>query len=342
MGWVFGKRQDLMIFTGPVAGAFLLNYLTPHFALDIGFLILIAQIFFNLPHAYISYWHAYGYEASRRQNVLWLGFIPVFFVVLNSLFYQFFGREMVSVFLVNFSAWHFLKQQQAWFHISMRKESYSKIGRWINKNGIFAVTSGFFFASLSEGHHRGWYREFDLLQIPAAFYSPLLYWVYASAAVYTGFHLLSWKKNKRTNWAGHHMILAGGLCWWLIRIAPESIGGGLLLPLHHSIPYLFIGYRYMKTGDVHIGRSKLILPVVIYLGALAVGYGDLLARSLPVEGSLTHQIAIILTASFAYTHFTFDMFLWNRNHNPGWTRVLFAGNDVKSVATKEEITTIAA
>ncbi|MFL5785588.1 MAG: hypothetical protein ACJ76H_13310, partial [Bacteriovoracaceae bacterium] len=234
-----------MLFTVPVLLAVICNAFLDQSSAHWTNLLLIANYFISLPHVYLTYWHAYGYKATRKEHLTWLIFIPTFFLVVNACLFLSMERGMLTLILAHFNAWHFLKQQQAWFHLANGK--VSGVMKALSKNAIIGVTAGFFLASLCEGHERAWFLGGDLLVLPAWAHVPFLIWGYFSAATYVVSQTYLWKKNKRTNWAAHNSFFVAAATWWIIRLGPATASSGLLTHASHGLPYLFLGYRYMKS-----------------------------------------------------------------------------------------------
>jgi hypothetical protein len=341
MGWIFGKKQDLALFTGPVLLALIMNLFSSGISEFSEMIFLFSSIFLVWSHTYSSFWHAYGYQATRRQNLNWLIVVPLFHLTLNSALFYFWGGSLLFVFASHFTAYHFIKQQQAWFHISAAGGK-RRIAKGINKNAIVAVTAGLFMASLCQSHHRGWYLDGDLVELPDFFYLPILTWVSLSVAAYAIFHLWAWKKDGGTNWASHHIFIVSGLCWWLMRLGKMDIGSGFLVTSHHGLPYLFLGYQYIRKGNLKITQSYHALPIMIFLATIILNVMQMYGGPFFIDSVLAKNLNIILFQTVSTVHFTFDMFIWSRTHNPGWTRALSRPKNTVSMNEEKSLPDLAA
>lgn len=333
MEWVFGKKQDLIVFSGPILLSLVLSTCFSLDALEMSYLFFLVQVLFNLPHSYLSYWVAYGCRASHHQNLQLLVGLPVFLFALNTAMFYTMGPEIILVFHAHLVIFHFLRQQHAWFFISSRNES-DRLGKLINKNAIHALTTGIFIASICEGNYRQCFEPHDLIVLPGYLFNPLMVWGGVSAVLYTLYHIAVWMKTKSTNWSAHHLLISSAVCWWMVRLGPASANNFLLITLHHTVPYLYLGYRYLKTGESQVSRSKEVLPALVYLGLIVISFTRTYPESFWQFSGTANDMYFIIIRTITFTHFTFDMFLWTRSHNPGWTRALFKKNDQNQIATE--------
>jgi hypothetical protein len=106
-----------------------------------------------------------------------------------------------------------------------------------------------------------------------------------------------------------------------MRHGPDELGSSLLSPFHHAVPYLFLGYRYIFTGNIQVTQKKFVLPLVIYLSAVLLS-GVQMFHSEYIENDFLIVAMTSVFTSIILSHYTFDMFLWSRTHNPGWIRAL--------------------
>jgi hypothetical protein len=319
MGWLFGKKQDFAIFSLPLIGALFLNFFTSISVTGYPFTFYLQHLF-NLPHTYSTYWLAFGDKTSRQQNLTWLLYIPLGFLIMI------FGLQLsgngdsigtiVSVMLT----FHCLKQQHAWFFISMGK-SASKHEGWINRNAIFAVTFGFVLAVHSEGHYVKTSLPFDKAPFPADFFPLAISWIFLSVLSYAWIHFKKWQMSGKASWPAHHLFLSTAASWGLMAIEPDRMGTAILLSTSHALPYLFLGYKYVTAGRPETKRSQILIPGLIYVSCVFLAFNYWNAkRMFHFEGTM-FTILTSIHSSIVLSHYIFDMFLWKRSYNPGWTKV---------------------
>jgi hypothetical protein len=146
-------------------------------------------------------------------------------------------------------------------------------------------------------------------------------WVAVSIVAYIVFNFRQWKKTKKTNWPAHHLFISCAVCWWLMHLGPDKTGSYILISTHHAIPYLLIGYKYITADDSENKRSKFLLPGLLYLTTVALAFAFMRAQNSLPKDSLLTNLVIIFHTSIITSHYVFDMFLWNKSYNPGWTKV---------------------
>ncbi|MBY0518679.1 MAG: hypothetical protein K2P81_17345 [Bacteriovoracaceae bacterium] len=340
-GWVFGKRNDLIVFCGPLLASIILlgmhkgNYLgfgevTLHFA--------IIQTYINLAHLYSTFWYTYTSKKQWKRHGSWFIGIPLGLFFLNLICGHFFGGTLFIYFIFShFSIWHFIKQQQAWFHIAAsRGVARDKLTLFIDKYAIMACTMGFVLSSQSMEDSRGWFQPGDIVEFPDFLRWPLLGLSILFILAYFTRHLYLIIKKHPTNWAAHNVFICTLLLWGYTRLGERTVLTYYLNQLHHAIPYFLLGYRYMQSqrqaGEIYWLPQLPMWLLGIAIFAISGFQGNIemnMRANLGLFSSFNdifdNTSGLVLMSFFNainITHYTFDMFFWNRKNNPEWTMAL--------------------
>ncbi len=312
---VFGSsRTDLLILVLPVAlamlvGAAFISYgpeQPPYWFYPILVLLL------DGPHVACGYWVMLttptGQNGLRRTMLaLPLLFFALFYAcVLNG--HQVYVFTVLSVS----SIWHFIRQHQTWFDLSMR----SQRGTWtrrFNRAGIFAVTWGFTLIGLCGEDVVGWYVVNDIPTLPAAWKGTMSVVVGMMVSAYMGHHAWLCLKGRGAPWSAHLVWLGAAVVWGVCRLWDSPIYfTSLLLIFSHSVSYFFLLGRYLGRK----GRGLAWLGAGYLLG---LGYNVYLHGPSLMSGLWKHgDIIIAFSSAIAVAHYLQDKIYWNRHHNPGW------------------------
>lgn len=342
-GWVFGPKGDIAVFTGPLLISVLFYYFhkmalfgfdntTVAYQDPTGHYYFI-QTYINLAHLYSTFWYTYTSPTQWRAHKPFFIWIPIILFCANLIAGWFGGSLMVYIIFAHFSIWHFIKQQQAWFHISANKGAPRD--KWtvkIDNAAIIACTLGFSIASQSEENARGWFSRNDLIELPHFLFWPVLITSIACLLLYVVWHGIKIYKKEPVNWNAHHMMMTSAFVWGWTRLATQNPYTYYINQLTHAVPYLYLGYRHMVAERARGERFWLpqvpvwIIAILILILAgqqghfeMSFRFGDYLNDSLGyyrmyLVGSFFNAINI--------THYAIDMFYWNRKHNPNWTKAL--------------------
>ncbi len=340
-GWVFGWRGDALVFTGPIILSLFFFYLhaqklwgmgeiQPHFAL--------IQIYINLAHLYSTFWYTYTSPFQWSQHGKWFVGVPLLIFVLHLCLIQITSHTHVYLIFTHFSMWHFIKQQQAWFHIAAgRGVARDKWTQKIDHYAIVCATLGFVIASQCGPESRGWFRNGDIVELPTLLYWPALIISVTGVISYLLRHTYLIIKRIPANWAAHHVFLCSTIIWGYVRLAPQHVLAYYFYQLHHAIPYFLLGYRHMQS-ERSLGRSYWLphLPMwLLGIGILVIsglqGHFEMNMRA--GQGLISNSPdlldplgggagALAFFNAINITHYVIDMFYWNRKHNPEWTNAL--------------------
>lgn len=315
--WVFGKKDDLLIFGGSTLIAITIGLFINDFGDYFWMYVLHDQ-----PHVYTTYFYTYGSDRFSKKFKILLALIPItIFCILLSM-YEFGKPIYVSMLLAHYSIFHFIKQQTAWFFISAARQQRSSLSRLIDKITIYSFIAGPALLSMMEGIGKsGWRTDADLIVLPNYLKYPV--WIIAGVSIisYLIKEILEYSKEKKVNWGKHFHLINGALIWIIYRLEPfpkAAVFGLLLLVFGHSTPYLFLGKKYVasRTGKGErfialLSSPKLMLPFLI-ICTMLLSYTEVEVRNF-ANGNIIIR-SLLLT--IVLTHFTIDSFLWRRDVHP--------------------------
>lgn len=316
-GWVFGPKNDLIVFGGATIFAILLAQILPQFQTG-----LIVFSFLDEVNVFVTFFYTYTLKYPNPlvgRKLLRTPFI-VLFVLLA--IWRIWGIKQVSLFVELFALYHFIKQQNAWFFISAEKEKIeSSFEKWINILGIYSITWGLTLSSLASPVAYGWWRRSELIPLPVYLYKPLLAVSVGFIAVYCAYNFILFTLGRRLISKNFHFVNAL-IIWGGDRFIGHKYGFGLLMAAGHTIPYLFLCSLYLKK-QMASGRQfklpKISLPYLygfIYIFSVLIGILEYCtAESAPS--------VLLLWGATSLCHFIIDGFFWKRRVNPEGSGILF-------------------
>lgn len=317
---IYGSyKQDFAAIFGPVffcfGLAFMMNALYPK--MNPAWFFPLLMIIFDVPHIMCSFWVMY---TSKERPVDFRKLVTAllfFFTAFYWFFSQIHSFWLVLIFHAHFSAWHFIKQHQAWFYLGMVDVKPSKVGTFINKWGLHAGTYGFFIISLSGEEARGWFEMNDLVLLPT-FVKPIAEVVVFSLLIaYVIYHTGMAIRTKKIPLIPH-MVWVTGLIIYGMRLIEFSLLSGILIVIPHAVSYLFLLQKYSKA---HCRKMLGISPgKLIWVGYfIAVIYQFAYMHPLVIGGKFEFNIWIsTFTMAIGATHYLFDRIFWNSRENPDW------------------------
>ncbi len=326
-GWIFGRKGDFIAFTCPLFLSFLCFY-SFQWSIFSQSMLMTIMLFIDATHVHSTFTYTYSSSEEWKEKKIWFLAVPAILLTLNLLL-SWYDMAMFWSFFATWSIYHFLKQSMAWFHVSAGLGI--KRNPWtikIDKLAIYAGTFGFTLCSLCEPNSFGWYNAYDLIQLPASLYLPLLITSLIFVGSYPVWHFYLYLKGEKQNWATHHIYLVTIFLWGHSRLMPVYPFSTYAVILSHAIPYLYLGYRYVNYNLSSGGKSfsypsssKIVVFVFMLTLAMLIAGTEVLSRYNPeIQSSrnfLYYFIAILFN-TLSLTHYTFDMFMWNRKHNPEW------------------------
>lgn len=278
-------------------------------------------VLFDMPHLLCGYW-AMLTSRSDNSKLRWAlvavaaGILVAFYLML-----YFKQVDFLLVFVAHLSLWHFIKQQQTWFHLSMRPlEAAHQRLMWVNKAGIYGVTWGFFLIGQCGTDITGWDRVNDLVTLPMFLYEPLWILTALSLVAYVIAHLMIYQRTKQVAVSAHFIWLGAGIIWGISRLLNNNYASPALIIVPHAVSYLVLLHKYVK---VHGPKTWPVSPVTllwgIYFSATLIQvyeYSELLEHRNYEQASWGLSLALALGT----IHFIHDKIHWNSHDNPGWSR----------------------
>lgn len=288
-------------------------------------------LFFDAVHVYSTFTYVYTSPLAWKRHRTWLISIPIILLVLNVLLMTY-DTTYFWIFFSTWSIYHFLKQSQAWFYVSAGMGvSRDPLTIKLDKLAILAATFGFAFCSLCAPDSKGWFGTSDLLQLPNFFYIPLITLTSVFIAIYPLRHLYRFLRGEKQNWAAHHIFALTAVLWWGTRLGNLD-QFAFATVVCHAVPYLYLGlrfvsYKFEKVEKFYLYPKLKLAAVLIPMLILAM-----FGASLEVIGRYSNEVRLysqdlylvlaVLFNTISLTHYTFDMFTWNRHHNPEWVAAL--------------------
>jgi hypothetical protein len=341
-GWIFGPKADFVAFAGPVLASLallffnIIGWLEPNTGANKspGNHFYIIQTYINLAHLYSTFWYTYAVPSEWRTHRRYFISIPIILLVMN-IFAAFAGdRIYVHMIFAHFTIWHFIKQQQAWFHISAHRGApRDAFTVRIDNICIVGATLGFALASQCGESALGWFMKNDLIELPAVLRVPLSIFSISCVAFYFIWHGVRLCQKKSMNWFAHFLFFVAAAIWSFRLYKPPSDLRFYIGQLFHAVPYFVLGYRYMVAKRA-AGETYLFPKAPVWLLGIAIfilaGQQGHLEMNLRFQAAFSEEnlqnMQMIFTSAFFnslnITHYVIDMFFWNRKNNPGWVKAL--------------------
>jgi hypothetical protein len=255
-GWIFGPKADFVAFAGPLLLALVLlcfgqlGWITPYPgpSLRPGNHYYVIQTYINLAHLYSTFWYTYAVPSEWKVHRRYFIWVPVILLLMNVLAAYAGDQAYVHMIFAHFTIWHFIKQQQAWFHISANRGA-SRDAWTIRMDNItiVAATLGFALASQCGEQAPGWFLPHDLIELPQVLRLPLSVLSFSCVALYCVWHGIRLFQRKAMNWVAHGLFLMSAGIWsfrlWQVQTDFRFYIGQLC----HAFPYFVLGYRYMAA-----------------------------------------------------------------------------------------------
>lgn len=315
---VFGRKEDLIIFVGPLLLAIPYGIACYYFSLHypvqlfhIGWMIIL-----DTPHVYAGLAMMSVTQASRSlrsKMIVTMIIVAAIFTALslggNS--------KMAGTIFVHLSAWHFIRQSQTWQMIALkRRDDVTKNEYWINLFAINAVTWGPLIYSLSQRPAFGWYSLGDMILLPVFLQYITLPMTILGILLYIVYYL----RNKKLSWNStqHLIFMSITIAWGLARFFPSTYWSASLIVLPHGIPYLYLLFRYTNNK---IERRKFILSIIcigfIFGSIFQVIESGVINVHLSSKGIEFLFIFMIITTTL---HYLLDKIFWSSKNNPNWSK----------------------
>lgn len=334
-GWIFGPRADLVAFTFPVLLALGLHFSFHWYFSFLGVMtfVMLVRLFIDLPHVYSTFAYVYSSKTHWDRHKIFLIFIPVF-IFASSLILENYYPVMITIVVGNWSCWHFIKQQCAWFHIASSKGSPR--GKWtvrIDRAAILAATAGFVAIGQSREDSFGWITPGDLIEFPTYMHIPFIVVTALTIGTYFIWHAIRYYKTRSLNPSAIHLFIVTLITWgaselWFLIPFDTYPFGRLLRISGHGFSYFVLSYYYTS---MKYKMEDSLLPKMNFRNLALGGYLIFVALafcSIQFEnGYLTNREVVKYVQSFYLAfilgHFCLDMFIWNRKSNPGWEKALY-------------------
>jgi hypothetical protein len=228
--------------------------------------------------------------------------------------------------LAVYTVFHFCKQQAAWFFIASSKDKLkkTKYENVIDKLTIYLSVAGPALISMcSIVGKKGWRISTDLPNLPDQVIHIVFYsWIIVMIQ-YLCIQCIKYKKKSYVTWGKHFHLINGLFIWVMYRLEPiDSIAfiGALLLMYGHSIPYIYLGQRYMKDRIENGEKYYLPLPSKKFLFIALATFGIAAAYSevklVNIFWITNSEIVKSIILTCVFTHYFFDGFLWKKQYHP--------------------------
>lgn len=223
---------------------------------------------------------------------------------------------------------HFAKQQMAWFFIAGAKENSQiyPLEKYIDRAVIYLSVLGPGLMSLSAIVGRnGWRVIGDMPVIPDEFVLVIFGLWCISFSAYVVIQILKFQKIQLISWGKNFHLINGLFIWSMFRFLPlEKLGyiGGYLVIFGHSIPYIYLGQRYVKNRikekeEFYIFfPSKIYVFVILWCLGMTLSFFEVSGFHLLTSTHTGFSIFRVLVISMVFTHYTIDGFMWRRDVHP--------------------------
>ncbi len=320
--WVFSIREDLWLFAGSTAIALLASLFIEEFTTYFWMFIL-----FDQPHVFTTYFYTYTSDRFNKKFRIPLIALPIVCFILSYLMFVKLGDNFAYAVLSNFSAFHFAKQQSAWFYITKGKEKVliqnRKFENYVDKAVVQLSVAGPLLISMTDSIGRsGWRHAGDLIQVPLVFKTPIFVLMILSWLFYIGIQIYKYQKFKVITWGKNFHLLNALIIWGIYRFATVgslAMAGQLLVVFGHSFPYIYLGLRYYESRKNKekfwpgIKNLKTMAISVILLGIL-ISYIEVVSE----KAFYSEGIVPSIWLGIIFSHFLIDTFMWKTDtHKEG-------------------------
>lgn len=324
-GWVYNQKTDLLVFGLSTVFALIVAFLVP---LGIEEFLSI-YILIDQPHIYTTYMYTYNSKRFFREFKKELILIPILCLLTSTYLVYVWGYYSLAVLLAVYSMFHFGKQQLAWFFIASAKEGkyLNSFDRIIEKLTAYLSIFGPGIISMAYiAGRKGWRFPSDMPVLP----DETIYYIYYSWLVsfttYVGIQVYKFVKFKQISWGKNFHLLNGLFIWIIFRLIPFKEAmyfGGFLVIFGHSIPYIYLGQRYVKDRiakgeEFFIPFSpKLYVFVILCSIGIALTYIEVFVFDNYVAGNKSRfDFFKTIMVSVVFTHYTIDGFMWKHKKHP--------------------------
>ena len=337
--WLFGKREDLLLFGGSTAVALLFLGIGHATGLLDGdappWLFLVAVVGVDVAHVWSTGWRVLseGHEASRRMW-LYTG-VPVAAFVLGVLAYAvsplFFWRVLAYL-----AVFHFMRQQYGWVALYRRKNGEGRDGRFLDSAAIYGATLTpllFWHAHLPRKFQ--WFLKGDFLSGLPEGVSRAAFVIYAGIfAAWIGKELARSRGGHPVSWGKVLIVVSTAATWFLgIVVFDSDYAFTVLNVFVHGIPYMGLVWFTSKAraasrreaGERPSLADRLAPKLVLFLAPLLLvafaeewGWERLVWHDHAVlfpgpaldPGTFLLALIVPLLALPQATHYVWDAFLW--------------------------------
>ena len=317
-------KIDLLLFVIPNLLAALTAYLTQF---DLGEFISI-YIVVDQSHVYTTFFFTYNSKRFSKRYKKQLTIIPILSLLISASLVFIWGFKPLIYLLTTYSMFHFAKQQMSWFYIASSKENSHifKFEKYIDKLTINLSVLGPGLISLTYiAGRNGWRGIGDMPTLPDETILIVFTMWCLSFTSYVAVQIIKYMKLGLISWGKNFHLLNGLMIWCLFRFLPlEKLFylGGYLVIFGHSIPYIYLGQRYvknrlkMKEEFFILFPSKIYVVLILFSLGMLFSYFEVTGFHLLRSDKIQHSILRVLVISMVFTHYTIDGFMWKKNVHP--------------------------
>jgi hypothetical protein len=329
-GWVFSKKEDLLLFVAPLLFGWALILTHQWFNLasirlmgtDALVIVFALLAFVDAGHVFSTVFKSYLDPQVRQQKKFLLYALPVIIYIFLILVFHLFGLRTVLVLFGYYNVYHIVRQQYGWVSITARKAGeQSRLDYYFDKGSIYAFTIlpvAWIHFSLA-----GTEKQIELPKSALAANICTGLWL-AIFAVYAGRQVYKLTKGYPFNIAKQVQMLVSFISWGTVIFfrSPLLLVVTVLL---HSIPY--VGIIYKTSMPEGAGKKLLAIlfkyrfSLLLFIGfLLAVGYAytktnnyvkDIQSQTIL---GLPREYLVCALLLFPIMHFTIDGVIWKRKH----------------------------
>lgn len=322
--WVYSMKTDLLLFIIPNLLAALTAYPTQF---GLGEFISI-YIVVDQSHVYTTFFFTYNSKRFSKRYKKQLTIIPILSLIISSGLVLIWGFKPLIYLLTTYSMFHFAKQQMSWFYIASAKENSHifKLEKYIDKLTINLSVLGPGLISLTYiAGRNGWRGVGDMPTLPEETILIVFAMWCLSFGSYVLVQILKYIRLGLISWGKNFHLLNGLMIWCLFRFLPlEKLFylGGYLVIFGHSIPYIYLGQRYVKNRikmneEFYIlFPSKIFVVLILFSLGMMFSYFEVTGFDILRSDRTLFSIFRVLVISMVFTHYTIDGFMWKRKVHP--------------------------